>query len=155
MITEWRRSAAKGVNRQALDELETHLRETTEPLVRSNINPPEAFRRALAELGGTPEISSEFRKLDEPLWLPVKLAVGLTALLALILNQADDLALRPLHGEWKMRLGNLAVCAGSIVRNAEPARRRRGGVWVGCDPGPAQRLNPPNQTGEASYVSFR
>src|SRR3954471_20087031 len=83
LITEWRTSAAKGVNAETLDELETHLRETTEQLVRSGMNLPEAFQRAVAELGAMPRISSEFQKLDEPLWLPVKLVIGVTALLAL------------------------------------------------------------------------
>lgn len=85
LIAEWRGSAAADFNAEALDELETHLRETTERLVRSGMDLPEAFQRAVAELGALPRISSEFRKLDEPLWLPVKLAIGATALLALAL----------------------------------------------------------------------
>jgi hypothetical protein len=84
LIAEWRQSAAKNVNAETLDELETHLRETTERLVRSGMNLPDAFQRALAELGNLPRIASEFRKLDEPLWLPVKLVIGVTALLALL-----------------------------------------------------------------------
>lgn len=85
LITEWRKSAATNVSAETLDELETHLRETTEQLVRSGMNPPDAFQRALADLGNMPKIASEFRKLDEPLWLPVKLAIGVTGFLALIL----------------------------------------------------------------------
>ena len=85
LISEWRKSAATNVSAETLDELETHLRETTEQLVRSGMNLPDAFQRALADLGNMPKIASEFRKLDEPLWLPVKLAIGVTALLALIL----------------------------------------------------------------------
>jgi len=85
LITEWRKSAAKNVNAETLDELETHLRETTEQLVRSGMNQSDAFQRAVTELGAMPKISSEFQKLDEPLWLPVKLAIGATALLALVL----------------------------------------------------------------------
>lgn len=84
-ITEWRKSAANKVTAETLDELETHLRETTEQLVRSGMNLSEAFPRAVAELGALPKISSEFQKLDEPLWLPVKLALGATAVLALAL----------------------------------------------------------------------
>src|SRR5215813_12597418 len=85
LITEWRKSAAN-VSAETLDELETHLRETTEQLVRSGMNLPDAFQRALADLGNMPKIASEFRKLDEPLWLPIKLAIGATALLALVLT---------------------------------------------------------------------
>src|SRR4051812_26537542 len=83
LITEWRTSAAKGVNAETLDELETHLRETTGQLVRSGMNLPEAFQRAVTELGAMPKISSEFQKLDQPLWLPVKMVIGAMALLAL------------------------------------------------------------------------
>jgi hypothetical protein len=85
LIAEWRKSAGTKVSAETLDELETHLRETTEQLVRLEMNLPEAFQRALADLGTMPKIASEFRKLDEPLWLPLKLAIGVTALLALIL----------------------------------------------------------------------
>jgi hypothetical protein len=85
LITEWRKSAAEHVNAETLAELETHLRETAEQLVRSGMNLSDAFQRAVTELGAMPEISSEFQKLDEPLWLPVKLAIGATALLALVL----------------------------------------------------------------------
>lgn len=83
LITQWRKSATTNVNAETLDELETHLRETTEQLVRSGMDLSDAFQRAVGELGTMPKISSEFRKLDEPLWLPVKLAVGVMALLAL------------------------------------------------------------------------
>jgi hypothetical protein len=77
LITEWRKAAETlNVSDETLDELETHLRETTERLVGSGMSVPEAFQRAVAELGTMPRIASEFRKLDEPLWLPIKLAIG-------------------------------------------------------------------------------
>ena len=88
LITEWRKTAAPDVSAETLDELETHLRETAEELVRSGMSIPSAFQRAVANLGNLPKIVSEFRKLDEPLWLPVKLAIGAsgaTALVALVL----------------------------------------------------------------------
>jgi hypothetical protein len=75
-ITEWRKTAGMPhVSAETLDELETHLRETTERLVRSGMSLPDAFQRAVADLGPIPGIASEFRKLDEPLWLPIKLAI--------------------------------------------------------------------------------
>src|ERR1044071_1744023 len=83
LVAEWRNAAAKNVNAETLDELETHLRETTERLVRSGMNLSDAFQRAVTELGAMPKISTEFQKLHQPLWLPVKLAIGATALLAL------------------------------------------------------------------------
>ena len=85
LILEWRKKAATpNVSAETLDELETHLRETTEQLVRSGMPVANAFQRAVTELGAMPGISSEFRKLDQPIWLPVKLAIGVTALTALV-----------------------------------------------------------------------
>lgn len=86
LILEWRKKAATtNVSAETLDELETHLRETTEQFVRSGIPVSNAFQRAVTELGTLPRISSEFRKLDQPIWLPVKLAIGVTALTALVM----------------------------------------------------------------------
>ena len=85
LILEWRKKAATpNVSAETLDELETHLRETTEQFVRSGMPISNAFQRAVTELGAMPRISSEFRKLDQPIWLPVKLAIGVTALTALV-----------------------------------------------------------------------
>src|SRR5689334_16119736 len=84
LITEWRKSAATpNVSAETLDELETHLREKAEQFVRSGMSVPDAFQRAVVELGAMSKVSSEFRKLDQPVWLPVKLAIGAAALTAL------------------------------------------------------------------------
>jgi ABC-type transport system involved in cytochrome c biogenesis permease subunit len=84
LILEWRKTAATpNLNAETLDELETHLRETTEQFVRSGMPVSNAFQRAVTELGAMPGISSEFRKLDQPIWLPVKVVIGATALTAL------------------------------------------------------------------------
>ncbi|HEX4264394.1 MAG TPA: cytochrome c biogenesis protein CcsA [Verrucomicrobiae bacterium] len=84
LILEWRKTAAMpNVSAETLDELETHLRETTAQFVRSGMPVSNAFQRAVTELGEMPRISSEFRKLDQPIWLPVKLAIGATAPTAL------------------------------------------------------------------------
>ena len=86
LVLEWRKKAATpNINAETLDELETHLRETTEQFVRSGMPVSNAFQRAVTELGTMPRISSEFRKLDPPIWLPVKLAIGVTALTALVI----------------------------------------------------------------------
>lgn len=85
LILEWRKKAATPeVSAEMLDELETHLRETTAQLVRSGLPVANAFQRAVAELGTMPGIASEFRKLDQPMWLPVKLAIGVTGLTAVV-----------------------------------------------------------------------
>jgi hypothetical protein len=89
LILEWRQKAATPkFSAERLDELETHLRETTDQLVRSGMPVSNAFQRAVTELGTMPRISSEFRKLDQPLWFPVKLAIGVTALTALVIGIA-------------------------------------------------------------------
>ncbi|HVY69759.1 MAG TPA: cytochrome c biogenesis protein CcsA [Verrucomicrobiae bacterium] len=92
LILEWRKKAATpDVSAETLDELETHLREIAEALVRSGMPVSNAFQRAVTELGAMPRISAEFRKLDQPLWLPVKLAfsaIGVTALAALAMAAA-------------------------------------------------------------------
>ena len=83
LILEWRKTATSNVSAETLDELETHLRETTAQFARSGMPVANAFQRAVTELGAMPSISSEFRKLDQPIWLPVKLAIGATAATAL------------------------------------------------------------------------
>ena len=86
LITEWRKTAAtSSVSAETLDELETHLREKVDQLVRSGMTVSDAFQRAVVELGAMSKVSSEFRKLDQPVWLPVKLAIGVTVLTALVM----------------------------------------------------------------------
>lgn len=84
LVAEWRKTmmAAPAVSHETLDELENHLRENVEQLVRSGITEREAFLRAVKQLGGAPAIASEFRKLDQSTWLPVKLVIGFGLLLA-------------------------------------------------------------------------
>lgn len=84
-IAEWRKTmmAAPAVSHETLDELENHLRENVEQLVRSGMTEPEAFEHAVAQLGGARMIGSEFRKLDQSTWLPVKLVIGFGLMSAL------------------------------------------------------------------------
>ena len=84
-IAQWRKTmmAAPAVSQETLDELENHLRENVEQLVRSGMTEPEAFEHAVAQLGGARLIASEFRKLDRAAWLPVKLVIGFGLMLAL------------------------------------------------------------------------
>jgi hypothetical protein len=84
-IAEWRKTmmAAPAVSHETLDELENHLRENVEQLVRSGMTEPEAFEHAVAQLGGARMIGSEFRKLDQSTWLPVKEVIGFGLMSAL------------------------------------------------------------------------
>ena len=93
LVAEWRKSMAElGVGRKKLDELESHLREKVDQLVRSGASETGAFRSAVTQLGSPPMIASEFRKLNPPIWLPVKLAIGMGILLAVA--QAALLAMK-------------------------------------------------------------
>src|SRR5258705_2987754 len=84
-IAEWRKTmmAAPAVSHETLDELENHLRENVEQLVRSGMTEPEAFEHAVAQLGGARMIGSEFRKLGQSTWLPGKLVIGFGLMSAL------------------------------------------------------------------------
>src|SRR6185503_11832213 len=86
-IAEWRKTmaVAPNVGPETLDELENHLRENVDRLVRSGMTEAEAYQRAVTELGAAPAIASEFEKLDHGTWLPVKLITGFGAVEALAL----------------------------------------------------------------------
>src|SRR6266496_3001960 len=85
LVAEWRKTmmTAPNVGRETLDELENHLRENVGQLVRSGMTEPEAFQRAVRQLGGAGAIALEFQKLDQGTWLPVKLVTGLGVTAAL------------------------------------------------------------------------
>lgn len=86
-ITQWRATmmAAPEVSPKTLDELENHLREHIDQLLRSGMPEPEAFQSAVARLGDPRAIASEFQKLDQSTWLPVKVITGLGVVAALAL----------------------------------------------------------------------
>src|SRR5687767_15273336 len=85
LIAEWRKTmmTAPNVGRETLDELENHLRENLAQLVRSGMTEAEAFQKAIAQLGTALTIASEFQKLDQCTWLPVKVITGIGVLVAL------------------------------------------------------------------------
>jgi hypothetical protein len=87
-ITEWRQNmlAAPGINRDAVDELENHLRESVDQLIASGLSETEAFQKAVTNLGPSPALSSEFQKLDTTLWWPVKVVAGIEIVIALLLG---------------------------------------------------------------------
>jgi hypothetical protein len=87
LIAEWRQAmmAAPDVGNESLDELESHLRENVDHLVRSGMTEPEAFQRSVAQLGPAPSIAAEFQKLEQPIWLPVRVATGAGILAAMVM----------------------------------------------------------------------
>ena len=86
LVAEWRKSMVElGIGRRTLDELESHLLEEVDRHLRTGTPVAEAFLRAKAQLGSPALIASELRKLNPPLWLPLKLAIGFGIFLAVIL----------------------------------------------------------------------
>jgi hypothetical protein len=85
LIADWRKSmmAAREVGPETADELETHLREHIDQLVRSGMTESEAFPRAVQQLGGARMLGAEFQKLDHRSWWGTKLVAALGLLLAL------------------------------------------------------------------------
>ena len=88
LIADWRKTmtAAGKVSPETLDELENHLRENVDALVRSRITESEAFHRAAAQLGGAAALASEFQKLDPSTWWPVRVVVAIGLVLAVALG---------------------------------------------------------------------
>ena len=65
-IAGWRRSLEEGgiVRREVLDELESHLRDEVDQLVRSGVAVEEAFGHATRRLGKADDLSEEFSKVQ-------------------------------------------------------------------------------------------
>ncbi len=88
-ISDWRQAMAKASNHreELLDELEAHLRDEIDRLLRAGTSPDNVFQLALSNLGAPAAIAPEFDKLllgARAQWLPVKLArifvIGLAVL---------------------------------------------------------------------------
>jgi Cytochrome C assembly protein len=127
LIAQWRKQmrTAPGVDSDKLAELENHLRETIERFQQSGMPETEAYRNALAQLGAPPAISSEFRKLNQSTWLPIKLSivagsVGALAMTAFLMARmgAGRLSLLlachifaiTLGYSYTLLLGTLGIC---------------------------------------------
>jgi len=77
-ISDWRQGMlVSGVEAvEALDELESHLRDAFEHLVQSGLEHQEAFKLAVEQLGRTTDLAVEFQKVEPSLWLPTKVATA-------------------------------------------------------------------------------
>jgi hypothetical protein len=97
-LSQWRQamSAAPHLTAETLDELESHLRERIAELTRSGIAESEACERAAAEFGPAATIAAEFRKGEVSAWLPVRIVVAMTVVVALAV--AIFLLIRTLQG---------------------------------------------------------
>jgi hypothetical protein len=103
-IGAWRESLRKAsaASPETLDELEQHLREHVEELVRSGMPEATAFHRAVKQLGDASTIAAEFQKLHQAVWWPIKVVAGVEMAVALAL--AMFLVSRLGSGRWNFLL---------------------------------------------------
>jgi hypothetical protein len=65
------------LGREAVDELEAHLRDAVDESLAAGLTPEEAFRQAAARLGDLDMVAAEYAKLASPeawSWLPARVA---------------------------------------------------------------------------------
>lgn len=69
-IAAWRARMATelGGRDEIAEELESHLRDGLEILIKTGVPPDEALARALARLGDTRAVAGEFERLHRPWW---------------------------------------------------------------------------------------
>ena len=75
LIAQWRRGLAgtAGYSEEVLDELESHLREEVQQLVRAGHSEEQALTLAASRLGTPQRLAAEFAKNAGPVsWLPVR-----------------------------------------------------------------------------------
>lgn len=113
-IADWRRT----LRPEMQEELEAHLREEIERLMRSGISPEQAFELAVSKLGQPTALRAEFDKLEEmrrAKWKPATLAQW--ACIAISLLSAVLLIPRISHGRMTLLLAShvLPVTIGYVT----------------------------------------
>src|SRR6185436_2074344 len=83
-MADWRRSMSARLphHREALDELESHLRDAVQQRTAAGATPHEAWTAALARLGSADTIAAEYGKLPSRAvwrWLPARVVLGVYA----------------------------------------------------------------------------
>src|ERR1700676_3344184 len=80
-IISWRRALADkiGPDANTLDELESHLRDAMDRLVREGQAPEEAVLAAIAKIGTADKLAAEFAKVARP-WWPIRFVLAGTFL---------------------------------------------------------------------------
>lgn len=74
LIDQWRKTLTAGghVEAELLEELEGHLRDHIDEMVRTGMPEAQAFHQAVSQLGPISPVASEFLKLSPRLWMPIK-----------------------------------------------------------------------------------
>src|SRR4030095_4236565 len=103
-ITEWRRQmAAAGIkNAEALNELESHLRDDVEQHVRSGLSMQQAFEAATQRIGQASVLKNEFEKVGQA---KLPLQRTLKSLLCVVFAGLIVLACAYSYFEFEMALG--------------------------------------------------
>jgi hypothetical protein len=86
LIAKWRRGLAEtaGCSKEVLDELESHLRDEIQQLVRTGHSEERALTLAASRLGSPHTLATEFAKVSDPVsWLPVRI-LGISFLVFLL-----------------------------------------------------------------------
>jgi hypothetical protein len=79
-IADWRQQLGTGglSKGEALDELESHLRDDVQRQIRAGLTPQQAFETAVERIGGAQALKTEFAKINRP---PMGFLVRLKAFL--------------------------------------------------------------------------
>jgi hypothetical protein len=83
-LRRWRRgmSVRLPLRREAVDELESHLRDAVEQAIQEGSTPEEAWRQASERLGNLDAVAAEYSKFGAPSawrWLPARFAAAVLA----------------------------------------------------------------------------
>jgi Cytochrome C assembly protein len=87
-ISEWRESmASRGIKSgEALDELESHLRDLVEEKLQAGFEGQEAFKVAVEQLGTSADLAAEFKKVQPEVWLPTRIAKALVLFVVIFMG---------------------------------------------------------------------
>ena len=109
-IRAWRASQAGElrVRHEVVDELESHLRDEVERLIRAGKSPEQAWDEARVRLGSPHELSREFAKVKRRIWMPALVAI---VSLALFIIAVDWIIVsRLIAGKIGLLLASHIVC---------------------------------------------
>jgi hypothetical protein len=119
-IAEWRRQMlAAGIKTPVpLEELESHLREEIEQLVKSGLPPGGAFGTAVQQIGKPQIIKTEFKKIERNRMKLLFILLGIFGVLfgmAMVLPAMAwyrDHGAMPAEHLWPLLIGALIVVSG-------------------------------------------
>ena len=113
-IEQWRREMRAKLSPEAVEELETHLRESMEEFRTSGRAEIESFELAAKRIGNADELNAEFEKRQTS-WWAIKVATIAAVLVALIASVvAVMIALKGGVLNWVLAFHVLSVTAGYV-----------------------------------------